>query len=315
MLHPKLSICSFVSSESLAQSLKQFLSSERYSLTQVGTKPEFLEFIEQHKAQLDCLILQENRSLLPVVNRLYEQGTLLPAVILGTPKIQDVTDKLSDAATDERMGTAATATTATLGGSTEALATSIYHAGEVRASATQIDQIEHLIEQAIAQFIDLSPNYRPPDQSVTVAPTVAITAQNFLMLQQRRLADKLKERLGYLGVYYKRNPKHFLRNLSQAQKRELLETLSSDYRQIVLNYFLNDHGLNQRIDNFVNMAFLADISVSEIVEIHMELMEQFAKHLKMEGRSEEVLLDYRLTLIDIIAHLCEMYRRSIPREL
>jgi circadian clock protein KaiA len=26
------------------------------------------------------------------------------------------------------------------------------------------------------------------------------------------------------------------------------------------------------------------------------------------------LLDYRLTLIDTIAHLCEMYRRSIPRE-
>jgi circadian clock protein KaiA len=25
-------------------------------------------------------------------------------------------------------------------------------------------------------------------------------------------------------------------------------------------------------------------------------------------------LDYRLTLIDTIAHLCEMYRRSIPRE-
>jgi len=46
----------------------------------------------------------------------------------------------------------------------------------------------------------------------------------------------------------------------------------------------------------------------------MDLMETFAKQLKLESRSEEILLDYRLTLIDVIAHLCEMYRRSIPRE-
>ena len=47
----------------------------------------------------------------------------------------------------------------------------------------------------------------------------------------------------------------------------------------------------------------------------MELMEEFSNQLKLEGRSEDVLLDYRLTLIDIIAHLCEMYRRSVPREV
>ncbi|MEO1622897.1 MAG: hypothetical protein AAFU53_17930, partial [Cyanobacteria bacterium J06632_3] len=27
------------------------------------------------------------------------------------------------------------------------------------------------------------------------------------------------------------------------------------------------------------------------------------------------LADYRLTLIDVVAHLCEMYRRSIPRDI
>jgi circadian clock protein KaiA len=54
--------------------------------------------------------------------------------------------------------------------------------------------------------------------------------------------------------------------------------------------------------------------VTQIVEIHMNLMDVFSKQLKLEGRSEEILLDYRLTLIDIIAHLCEMYRRSIPRD-
>ena len=46
----------------------------------------------------------------------------------------------------------------------------------------------------------------------------------------------------------------------------------------------------------------------------MELMDEFAQQLKLEGRNEDILLDYRLALIDIVAHLCEMYRRSIPRE-
>lgn len=43
-------------------------------------------------------------------------------------------------------------------------------------------------------------------------------------------------------------------------------------------------------------------------------MDQFSQSLKLEGRSDEILLDYRLALIDILAHLGEMYRRSIPRE-
>ena len=67
--------------------------------------------------------------------------------------------------------------------------------------------------------------------------------------------------------------------------------------------------------NLSAAAFFRDLAVSEIVKIHMELMEKFSNQLKLEGRSEDILLDYRLTLIDIIAHLCEMYRRSVPREM
>lgn len=40
----------------------------------------------------------------------------------------------------------------------------------------------------------------------------------------------------------------------------------------------------------------------------------FSKQLQLEGRNDDILSDYRLTLIDVIAHLCEMYRRSVPRE-
>lgn len=116
-------------------------------------------------------------------------------------------------------------------------------------------------------------------------------------------------------MYYKRNPNNFFRYLPSEQKQELLEKLQTDYREIVLCYFTNEDGsLNERIDDFVNTAFFTDISVSQVVEIHMDLMDEFSKQLKLEGRSEEILLDYRLTLIDTIAHLCELYRRSIPRE-
>jgi len=134
------------------------------------------------------------------------------------------------------------------------------------------------------------------------------------MAQQLRLAEKLKERLGYLGVYYKRNPQNFLRHMTPPQKEALLRQLKQDYREIILAYFADELGLNDKIDQFVNLVFLTDLPISQIVEIHMELMDEFSKHLKLEGRSDDVLLDYRLTLIDTLAHLCEMYRRSIPRE-
>jgi circadian clock protein KaiA len=134
------------------------------------------------------------------------------------------------------------------------------------------------------------------------------------MDSQHPLTRKLKERLGYLGVYYKRKPELFFRNLSDSEKKELLEVLKFEYKQIVLNYFAKKHDLNEIIDRFTDKLFFSDIAIAQVVEIHMELMDEFAKQLKIEGRSDEILLDYRLTLIDVMAHLCEMYRRSIPNE-
>jgi circadian clock protein KaiA len=141
-----------------------------------------------------------------------------------------------------------------------------------------------------------------------------LAMQSSLALQQRRLSEKLKERLGYLGIYYKRNPQYFFRHLPESKKQQLMDELKSNYQEILLNYFRQESVINQKIDEFVTQAFFADLSVSQVLEIHMELMDEFAKQLKLEGRSEDILLDYRLTLIDTIAHLCEMYRRSIPRE-
>ncbi len=175
----------------------------------------------------------------------------------------------------------------------------VYHAAEVRVPVEAIDNLGNFVEKAIEQFLNLAP--------AEVAATAASDSQ------QTRLIQKLRERLGYLGVYYKRNPQYFIRNLPPDERGEFLDRLRELYREIILSYFSRDSTSNQQIDEFVSLAFFADISVTRIVEIHMELMDEFSKQLKLEGRNEDILLDYRLTLIDVIAHLCEMYRRSIPR--
>jgi circadian clock protein KaiA len=294
-----------VRSQALAQSLSQFLSSDRYILHFTASEPELFNFVEQHKQYLDCLVLQDETSLQPFINRWYEQGVLLPVVIF--PK---ESEKVRSHLTRNQVVDNPQITDNTL---TEP-ANYLLHAAEVRLDITQVPDVSSFIEKAIAQFVSLSPTSGLAESNAEIDPTRQLTTFSFLMQQQRRLAEKLRERLGYLGVYYKRNPQLFLRHLSSSERQKLLENLKSEYRQIVLKYFSQENTLNQKIDNFVDKAFFADISVSRIVEIHMELMEEFSKQLKIEGRSEDILLDYRLTLIDVIAHLGEMYRRSIPRE-
>lgn len=293
-------------SEFLAQTLSQFLSSDRYSLHTTHSESQFFDFVEQHKQQLDCLVLQDNGSLLSIINRLYQEGTLLPVVIFPKESAE-ITHSVTSSNT--------TQTAQAIESSPPVQANHLFHAAEVRLGMTQLAEIGGFIDQAIAQFLSLSSACSLPEPSAPLDLTAELTTRTFLMQQQRRLAEKLKERLGYLGVYYKRNPQLFLRHLSRNEQQKLLGNLKSEYRQIVLKYFSQEKNLNQKIDNFVDKAFFADISVSRIVEIHMELMEEFSKQLKLEGRSEEVLLDYRLTLIDVIAHLGEMYRRSLPSEL
>jgi circadian clock protein KaiA len=283
----------------LAQAVSRALSHDRYVVTDFTSKEELFKYVDREKQHLDCLILQDNSDLPLIAKWLHGQATLLPVIILRKePSPGNPTSPQSSPAPSHPDSTS----------------TFVYHTAEVSITPADLDGLNHQIERAIAQFINLSPTCRAG--SATSAAEVAkdLTTQNFLLLQQRRLTEKLKERLGYLGVYYKRNPQNFIRHLPSDQKQELLDKLRSDYRDIVLCYFVDDGTLNQRIDDFVNTAFFTDISVSQIVELHMELMDEFAKQLKLEGRSEEILLDYRLTLIDTIAHLCEMYRRSIPRE-
>ena len=109
-----------------------------------------------------------------------------------------------------------------------------------------------------------------------------------------------------------KSQQHF-QEMTPAERQGLLRHLKSDYSLILINYFTTDKTLKEKIDKFINTIFYANIPVPQIIEIHMEVIEEFSNQLKLEGRSNEALLDYRLTLIDILAHLCELYRSSISR--
>lgn len=305
-MRPQLSVCLFSRSEILAQSLRELLSADRYTIIEHESSESFFSFLEHEKHQTDCLILQQDTQLSKWITRLHRNLILLPAIILRSEDVEIGKTDLTGWQT---------ATVPVLPDSQDPDGSnSLYHAAEVLLSVDQLNHIPDAIEQAITQFLKLSPTCRLTNQPTSIDPVAELTTQNMLMLQQRRLTEKLKERLGYLGVYYKRDSRNFYRYLHPSQQQQLSKQLKSEYRDIILNYFSRDSISNQKIDDFVNTSFFADISVSQIVEIHMELMDEFSKQLKLEGRNEEVLLDYRLTLIDVIAHLCEMYRRSIPRE-
>ncbi len=284
-MSPTLSIGIFIPPLTLSSDLLVYLKEQGYHVYQYTDLGDFQAFLTTAKLTLDCLVLAETPELPAIATWLHGQLIALPAIILA----------------------AATPTTEP---APPTAASFIYHVAEVKTAITDTKSLEQALQSAIARFIALAPICWSKRDAVTAVDLL----DNLPTSQQSQLIEKLKERLGYLGVYYKRDPNNFFRHLSSEAKTEFLDSLREAYREIILRYFQNDGTLNQQIDDFVNTAFFSDLSVAQIVEIHMDLMDEFAKQLKLEGRSEEILLDYRLTLIDTIAHLCEMYRRSIPQQ-
>jgi circadian clock protein KaiA len=131
---------------------------------------------------------------------------------------------------------------------------------------------------------------------------------------QTQLNTKLKERLGYLGIYSQRDPQQFFNNLTVVEQENLLSEFKTMYSQIILNYFIEENQINHLIDQFVEQAFFVNLPLGKIVEIHLELIDSLARQLELEGLHIEYLSDYRLTLIDVIAHLGEMYRSVLAEK-
>jgi circadian clock protein KaiA len=278
-----LAIAAFICSPESKKFLLKVLETDRYQIECFENSDQFLGSVGQQQNELDCIILQETPQLEAIIKALKNSGIILPAVI-WLAGLENSSSKPW-----------------------------VYHAAEVSLSERSNVAVRHAIDRAIGNFLYLAPSSPGGATQSSQNANIDSSATN-LLDQQYRLSEKLKARLGYLGVYYKREPKFFLRHLPLDEQQVLMRELRSEYREIVLAYFSEDGTVNARIDRFVEQAFFADMAVAQIVEIHMELMDAMATQLKLEGRSEEILLDYRLTLIDIIAHLCEMYRRSIPRE-
>lgn len=299
-MHAHFLVGGFTPQPSLQHALEAVLDKRTYQIYTDAEITSFLQWVQQNRHRIDCLVLEFSPALTTPLEQLKQQDILLPVLLVDL-----VGDEVPPADDEDQ----APACTVQVSATCQTLAVN-YHEKVICVAASDLKQLDNYIQQAISEFLKL-PYLQPPAEDV--APPPADDPQFTLSLQQQRLAEKLRERLGYMGVFYKRDPSNFVRNLDPEQRTALFTQLRQEYRILVLSYFKNDNTLNNKIDSLVTTAFFADISVSKIVEIHMELMETFAKQLKLEGRSEEILLDYRLTLIDVMAHLCEMYRRSIPR--
>ncbi|MGM3307686.1 KaiA family protein [Anabaena sp. WFMT] len=163
-----------------------------------------------------------------------------------------------------------------------------------------IEQLWNFIESIITQLFELP---------------LAVTAPVKILSLQKIRQLNTNEQLAYSqkSSYVLACNQQWFQKMSPAEKQEILDQLKSDYRLILINYFTTDKNLKIIIDKFINALFYANIPVPRIIEMHMELIDEFSKQLRLEGRSDETLLDYRLTLIDILANLCEAYRCSVSK--
>ena len=282
-----LQVCCLVAETDVSQTqtnLANFLPEDRYNITVVSDPEILVNLLTQPQNAQDCLVIFKDVET--VIEHLGKLNIFLPTILV----LEDLNEysEINHEQNESRE----------------------FYRATISIGINQLHELPTIIDQAIATFIKISPQIS--HQVYVNVPSNKISES--LNVQQQRLAEKLNERLGYLGVYYKRDSRLFLRNLSPEDRKEYIGRLKNIYRSIILEYFLEKNDdLNQKIDEFVNLSFFADISVSQVLEIHMELMDEFAKQLRLEGRNDEILLDYRITLIDMIAHLCELYRRSIPR--
>lgn len=176
-----------------------------------------------------------------------------------------------------------------------------YHAEELHLAEDQLAQLGYTVDAAISRFLRQGrADGRSDDDGLASVD---------------KLSRRLQERLGYLGVFYKRDPSRFLGSLPTEERRELLESLQRTYRDLLISYFSDPAALNQALESFVNTAFFSDLPITRTVDIHVDQIDEFWKQLRLEGNKSEFLQDYRLALLDVMAHLCEMYRRSIPPDI
>ena len=271
---PELTIASLLRKPGLAEACGQWLRGGRYRLELIDPDRDPLSSLEARRDAFDALLLEQGVLDEAAARTLEERGLLLPAVVIG-----EVSGRVD------------------------------VHEAEVHLPTDQLEQLSYSLDAAVSRFLRFSPGRTPGQDGAAPSPddpTAAAGADRW------KLANRLRGRLGYIGVYYKRDPARFLRNLPPEDREDLLQSLTRTYRDLLLSYFRDPASANQALDSFVNTAFFSDLPITRAVEIHMNLIDSFGKQLQLEGHKNDFLQDYRLALLDVMAHLCEMYRRSVP---
>ena len=276
MSQPALTIASLLADPRLERACRSWLKGGRYQLEDLGRLADPVQELEQRREAFDVVLLQQGSLAPDVFEGLRRKGLLLPAVVVG-----EVSGRIA------------------------------YHEAEVHLPQDQLEQISYSVDAAVSRFLRQGVQAaggaaEGSGESSGDGSVAASTPEGW------RLPNRLQGRLGYLGVFYKRDPSLFLRNLPQQERQELLGSLERSYRDLLISYFKDPAAANQAIESFVHTAFFSDLPITKVVEIHVDLIDVFWKQLKLEGHKNDFLQDYRLALLDVLAHLCEMYRRSIP---
>ena len=276
MSQPALTIASLLPDPRLERACRSWLKGGRYQLEDLGSLPDPILELKQRRELFDVVLLQQGVHPPEVYEELRQQGLLLPAVVVG-----EVSGRVE------------------------------YHEAEVHLPQDQLEQIPYSVDAAVSRFLrrGLPAGVGSATDAGGVVGGVPDTPERW------QLPNRLQGRLGYLGVFYKRDPSLFLRNLTQEERQELLRSLERGYRDVLISYFRDPAAANQAIESFVHSAFFCDLPINKVVEIHVDLIDAFWKQLKLEGHKNDFLQDYRLALLDVMAHLCEMYRRSVPPDL
>ncbi len=275
---PALSIALLVKTQDLVTACRSWLPSNRYTTVDLGFTADVKDFqaaLEQKREAVDAVVIEQSLLEPELRQSLLDASLLFPAVVVG-----------------EVMGRVD------------------YHPEEVHLPVDQIEQLGYNVDAAISRFLrqGQKEERQAEGQALNVQGGVAVESSAW------RLTSRLQERLGYLGVFYKRDPSRSLSNLPPDEQEELLKSLERTYRDLLLSYFRDPAAANQALESFVNTAFFGDLPITRAVEIHMNLIDDFWKKLRLEGHKNDFLQDYRLALLDVMAHLCEMYRRSMPTE-
>jgi circadian clock protein KaiA len=272
-----LTIGSCLSEPGLQARCDQWLKGSRHRHVPLGAPAEALGTLRARTDAFDALIFNRDAFRAEDLRQLADQQILFPAVVIGA--VSGAID---------------------------------YHPAEIHLPPDQLEQLSYSVDAAISRFLRRGRHLEEG--------RLDRGGQEDRLREERefppswQLQRRLRERLGYLGVFYKRDPALFLRNLPPDERAELFRSLERTYRDLLLSYFRDRAAANQALESFVNTAFFSDLPITKTVEIHMNLIDRFWKQLRLEGHASDFLQDYRLALLDVMAHLCEMYRRCIPPE-